>query len=116
MKKLLALILAAVLLFSLAACTAAPESNDNKDETTAGDTTANEANAAADYNLLNEGVLTIGSEIGYPPFEIFADDGVTPIGFDVDLANEIAKRLGLEVNFINTSLIPFMKGSVSTTM
>ena len=31
------------------------------------------------------GVLTIGTEFGYPPFEYLADDGKTLIGFDVDM-------------------------------
>ena len=41
--------------------------------------------------------------MGYPPFEDFADDGTTPIGYDIDIATEVASRLGLEVNFINTA-------------
>jgi polar amino acid transport system substrate-binding protein len=53
--------------------------------------------------LLTPGVLTVGSEIGYPPFEFFADDGVTPIGLDIDLAKEIARELGVEVRFENTA-------------
>jgi polar amino acid transport system substrate-binding protein len=53
--------------------------------------------------LLTPGVLTVGSEIGYPPFEFFADDGVTPIGLDIDLATELARELGVEVRFENTA-------------
>ena len=53
--------------------------------------------------LLNDGVLCVGEEVGYPPFEDFAEDGTTPIGFDVDIINEIGRRLGLKVNIINTS-------------
>jgi ABC-type amino acid transport substrate-binding protein len=53
--------------------------------------------------LLHEGVLSVGSEIGYPPFEVFAEDGVTPIGYDVDLVMAIAEKLGLEVNYVNTA-------------
>ena len=50
-----------------------------------------------------DGVLTIGMEIGYPPFEEFADDGVTPIGYDVDFASALGEKMGLEVSFINTA-------------
>lgn len=53
--------------------------------------------------FMNDGVLTIGVEIGYPPFEDFAEDGTTPVGYDIDIATEVASRLGLEVNFINTA-------------
>jgi phosphate/phosphite/phosphonate ABC transporter binding protein len=48
------------------------------------------------------GVLTVGSDIPYPPFEDF-DESANVIGFDADLINEIATRLGLEVEWIDTS-------------
>ncbi len=38
--------------------------------------------------------LYVGMEVGYPPMEMVANDGTTVVGFDVDVANEIAKRLG----------------------
>jgi len=53
--------------------------------------------------LMNPGTLTIGSEIGYPPFEDFADDGTTPIGYDVDFAYALGEKLGLDINFVNTA-------------
>ena len=124
MKKILALMLAAILAMMIfTAC----GSNDNKADTTAAaaddttaevadDTTAEvaddttEAADDVDYNLLNEGILTVGSEIGYPPFEEFAEDGTTPIGFDVDMANEIGARLGLKVEFVNTSFDTIAEG------
>lgn len=93
MKRLLALTMAAIMLFCLVSCGKKESGND----------TDTDKDAEAKYTLLDDGVLTIGSEIGYPPFEMFADDGVTPIGYDVDLANELGKRLDLEIRFINTS-------------
>ncbi|GHV41117.1 basic amino acid ABC transporter substrate-binding protein [Clostridia bacterium] len=56
-----------------------------------------------DVGLLNADTLKVGMEIGYPPFELFADDGVTPIGLDVDLANALAKELGVKVDLQNTA-------------
>ena len=53
--------------------------------------------------LMQDGVLTIGVEIGYPPFEDFAEDGTTPIGYDIDFANALGEKLGVEINFINTA-------------
>ncbi|MCR4617594.1 MAG: transporter substrate-binding domain-containing protein [Lachnospiraceae bacterium] len=53
--------------------------------------------------LMSDGVLSVGCEVGYPPFEDFADDGTTPIGYDIDIITEVARRLGLEVNIINTA-------------
>jgi len=57
--------------------------------------------AAGDLGLLNEGVITVGSDIAFEPFE-FIQDG-EPAGFDIDLMNEIADRLGLEVEYVNAS-------------
>jgi len=62
--------------------------------------------------LLTEGILLVGTEIGYPPFEQFSDDGVTPIGLDIDLAKEIGKILGLEVQFQNTDFEGILDGLV----
>ncbi len=66
--------------------------------------------AEASVKTINDGYLTVGMEIGYPPFESYADDGTTPIGLDVDLAKEIADRLGLEAKFINTSFDGILQG------
>lgn len=53
---------------------------------------------------ITQDVLKIGMEIGYPPFEYFADDGKTPKGFDVELGKELARRLGLKkAEFIDTA-------------
>lgn len=47
---------------------------------------------------IKEGVLTVGSCLDYPPFEsVEAGDEV---GFDIDLAEEIGKRLGLTVEWV----------------
>jgi len=52
---------------------------------------------------LEKGVLKVGMEIGYPPFEYFDTDGKTPVGFDVQLGKEISKRLGLEMQIVDTA-------------
>ncbi len=59
--------------------------------------------ATSELNLMKAGTLTMGVEIGYPPFEDFANDGVTPVGYDIDFANALAEKLGLELVFINTA-------------
>ena len=104
MKKLLAIVMAAVLLLGLVSC--AGDSGSKEDKNT-DDTTAEEK---ANYTLLNEGVLAVGAEMSYPPYEMMAEDGVTPIGYDVDLANELGRRLGLEVTFINTGFDVIAEG------
>jgi polar amino acid transport system substrate-binding protein len=98
MKKLFALALSVMMLLSFAACAA---------KETAEAPAASEAAAAmvdmSAVKLLQDGVLSIGVEIGYPPFEDFAEDGTTPIGYDIDFANALGEKLGVTINFINTA-------------
>ena len=44
---------------------------------------------------IEKGKYKIGVSVDYPPFEYYAADGKTALGFDIDLGKEIAKRLGL---------------------
>jgi len=48
------------------------------------------------------GVLRVGFEGTYRPFN-FLDDDDEYTGFDVDISNELAKRMGVETEFIATS-------------
>ena len=59
--------------------------------------------------IAEDGNLTVGMEVAYPPFGYMDTDNVTPIGFDVDLATEMAKRLGLKLVIVDAgfdSIIP----------
>ncbi len=60
-----------------------------------GDTETEAAGGDAEFTLVEEGHLTVGSDIPYPPFE-FNDDTGALTGFDVDLVRAIAERIGLE--------------------
>lgn len=51
--------------------------------------------------IQQEGVLRIGTEGTYAPFT-FHDESGALTGFDVDVAKEVAKRLGVETEFIET--------------
>ncbi|RHW37420.1 ABC transporter substrate-binding protein [Lysinibacillus yapensis] len=60
-------------------------------------------------------VLRVGTSADYAPFE-FVDTAVSDdiIGFDIDLANMIAERLGYELQFTNSdfnSLIPGLQAN-----
>ena len=54
-------------------------------------------------STIADGKLIIGFEAGYPPMEYTDDSGLEYIGFDVDLAKELASMFGLEVEFVNTT-------------
>lgn len=109
MRKKLAFVLAMTLAMSCTVFTGCGkgDSQGEKDTTKAADTSEKtedkEKIEISDVKLMNDGVLTVGVEIGYPPFEDFAEDGTTPIGYDIDIATAVAEKLGLEVNFINTA-------------
>ncbi|MGH4052976.1 MAG: ABC transporter substrate-binding protein [Clostridium sp.] len=47
------------------------------------------------------GKLTIGLDDSYPPME-FRDEKNELVGFDIDLGNEVAKKLGVKAEYIST--------------
>ena len=49
--------------------------------------------------IKSAGALRVGTEGTYPPFT-FHDDAGTLVGFDVEIAQEIAKRIGVEAQFV----------------
>ncbi|MDQ0375065.1 ABC transporter substrate-binding protein [Cellulomonas humilata] len=48
--------------------------------------------------IADRGTLVVGSDTTYAPAEYMDVDGVTPVGYDVDLAKAIAVVLGLEAD------------------
>jgi len=74
------------------------EATEAPTTTTAAPTTTE----AAGLQTLESGVLTVGSDISWPPFEEYNEDGEV-VGFDADLVNEIGSRLGLTVLWQDTS-------------
>ena len=86
MKKLLALLLAVILVLSLAACTS----------------TAKDDEPASDAAK-----LTMATEATFPPYEYY--DGDTIVGIDVEVAQAIADKLGMELEVTDIafdSIIP----------
>ena len=72
-----------------------------------GDDTASDSG----MNLVNEGTLTVCSDIPYPPFEFEGDDGEYT-GFDMDLIKEIAAGMGLEVSIQDVGFDGLQGGTV----
>ncbi|MCO1339714.1 amino acid ABC transporter substrate-binding protein [Kocuria polaris] len=80
------------------ALTACSGSDEGADET-----------AAGGIQLVNDGELTVCSEIPYEPFE-FTDENGETVGFDMDIAIEIASDLGLEREIIADSFESIQSG------
>lgn len=105
MKKIFAMLLALVMTTGiLAGCSGA-----GKPETTP-PATGNTGSALTDLDLISDGVLTVGVEAAYPPFEYYAEDGTTIIGFDADVAAAVAEELGLELQFVDTAWDTIFQG------
>jgi polar amino acid transport system substrate-binding protein len=70
--------------------------------------------AASDggIQLINAGKLTVCSDIPYEPFE-FEKDGKT-VGFDVDIATEVAKDLKAELSIVDSSFEAIETGTALT--
>ncbi|MFA9399230.1 MAG: ABC transporter substrate-binding protein [Clostridiaceae bacterium] len=85
MKKILAiLITVSILAVGLVGCGKSDESVNSLDR------------------VKDAGKITIGLEDTYPPMEYHDEDSNELMGFDIDLGNEIASKLGVEADFIST--------------
>ena len=102
--KGVAAVFMACALMGLMAC------SPTKQETSQSSTTSQPESG---YTLVTKGHLTVVAELSFQPFEYFEGNSTTPVGFDVDLITEIAKRLNLEVTYLPNqkfdTLIPTIK-------
>ena len=72
------------------------------DDTDANTATAFPENATgALAAALDAGTLAFGTDPYYPPFESYDTDNTTMVGFDVDMANAIAAKIGAAYNNTN---------------
>lgn len=72
-----------------------------------GDDDGGGGGGGAGLNTITEGELRVGSDIPYAPFEFGREPDYE--GFDVDIVNEIAKRLDLEARFVKTPFDPIFR-------
>ena len=102
-KRVLCAALASVMALSLAACGGAAEETMAA-ETTAAETAAEETEAASEEAEAEDaseaetsegGTFIVGFDQDFPPMGFIGDDGEFT-GFDLELAAEVASRLGLE--------------------
>lgn len=100
MKKILALLLAAVMTMSLLTACGSSETAETTDTTEATDSAAETEDTEAVSDALADGVLTVGTNAEFPPFE-YVDDNGDPDGFDIALIKAIGEKLGVEVEVEN---------------
>jgi cystine transport system substrate-binding protein len=101
MRKFRMMILLALTVLLVTAC----GNNANKNKVAESTTETNTGAATTEQNSLEvvkaNGKLRIGTEGTYAPFT-FHDANGKLTGFDVEIAEEISKRLGVEAEFIET--------------
>jgi len=85
------LALCAALALGVAAC------GSDDDDSTSGD-----SGTSADVETLESGVLSVGTDAPYPPFEIGQPGEADFGGYDIDVMNAIGEELGLEVEYTDT--------------
>ena len=99
MKKVLCLALGAALSFSLlAACSGGTSATPAPETSAPAETTPAETEPAGDaaFTTVEEGKLHMSTNAAFPPYEMTTDDGGFE-GIDVEVAQAIAEKLGLEL-------------------
>lgn len=100
----MSLTLTAALFTGCGSSSGSSDSGKSDSSSVSEDTSADDGTPAADTDTSADGgTLRVGMEIGYPPLEYYDDDGVTPIGIDVELSNALSKEMGMEVELIDTA-------------
>jgi polar amino acid transport system substrate-binding protein len=92
---ILGLVAALVLVLGAAAC------GGDDDEATPGGTATETEAPTPSFSTIEDGVLTVGSDIPFAPFEFREGGELT--GFDVELVEEIASRLELRTDWRDTA-------------
>lgn len=62
--------------------------------------------------LVKQGELSVGSDNAYPPFEEIRPGASEPVGFDVDIYKEVAKRLSLTAKSTTTDFAALFTQSI----
>lgn len=104
-KNLLLVCVCVMSMFLLAACSGgSTESSQTSSESAASSESTSSAEASskeskADTAAIDaDGVFTVGFDQDFPPMGFVGDDGEFT-GFDLELAAEVAKRLGMEIKY-----------------
>lgn len=124
MKRTLSAIAAATLALTLAACSGNSDTTETNGSDAATDATQ-EGYLATDLSgitkvdeiaamvpdvVAEDGRLTVGTNIFFAPAEFYAPDGVTPQGYDIDMAKAIAQVLGLEAEIQQAEFASIIPG------
>ena len=104
LRKLAVFALSAAMIVSLGACgtseksdSAASSDSESSSNTTGYDvsdvTKDDDIAAMLPESVTKDGKLTVGMDTSYAPAEFLAEDGKTPVGFEVDIAKAVQAAL-----------------------
>ena len=109
MKKITALMLSSAMMLSLAACGGSASTDTASSEAASSEAASSEAASseavsteeaasadAAELTTVTAGKLTMSTNAAFPPYEMTTDNGDFE-GIDIEVADAIAKKLGLEL-------------------
>jgi polar amino acid transport system substrate-binding protein len=92
----------AVLVLALFALVGCGGGGKKSAATTAATTSGGGASIQAPSSIKSAGKLVFCSDITYPPEESYKPGTTTPEGSDIDIGNDIARRMGVKARFDNT--------------
>ncbi|SDM91730.1 amino acid ABC transporter substrate-binding protein [Sediminibacillus halophilus] len=101
MKKISAWLVIIGLVAVLAACGGNSEGDSGADENNGSSDSGSESSASLYDQIMEEGVITVGTEGTYAPFTFHNDEGELT-GYDVEIIREVADRMGVDVEFEET--------------
>jgi len=101
MKKIIAFSLVLVMVLGLfAACGSTAENNTNNENAGTNENAGANEGTATEKLTLEEGKLIMSTNASFPPYEMTTDDGGFA-GIDVEIAEAIAEKLGLELEILD---------------
>lgn len=123
MKKIISVLLALSMAATvLTACSSSSSSSSeassessaaSSEASTASSDASSEAESSAtatgDFTTVTDGVLTLGTNVSFPPYEYY--DGDTPTGIDIEIATAVAEKLGLKLEVVDMDF-----GSIITSV
>lgn len=107
--SVLGLLIGMLAMFVVAGC------GDDDSTTSEGTSASSESGTIdiSDATLIEDGQLLVGTDAPYPPFEIGTPEDGDFSGFDKDLMDAIAAKLGLEPTYQNSSFDTIFRDAAS---
>lgn len=104
MKKTVSVMVAALLAVSMLGLFGCGGSSDDAQQAASG--------SGDEINLVEDGKLSVASDLAFPPFE-YQENGV-PTGFTIDVMQAVCDRMGIELNYTDPMQFDTLLTAVST--